>query len=104
MAMADPATMTNASIVKTYEANMARQYEINTALIEAGLGCMTGFDIRENPEAHPLIPEYLGLMDKARALSIEADLRYGPGLIGIENLVYVQGGRYRRKPIPRPGA
>lgn len=95
------ATMTNAAIVKAYEANSKRQLEINLLLIKAGHGSLRFSDMREDPSLHPLIPEYLRLTDEAYALQIEASLRYGPGLISISHLVVAQGGRYRRQCVDK---
>ncbi len=90
-------TMTNAQIVKAYERNGKRQTDLNDQFIKDGLGRMRLSEMRARPEMHRDIPEFLGLMDEAWALGIEAELRYGPGLIDVPQLVVAQGMRYRRK-------
>ncbi len=94
--MTDLARMTNTAIVKAYAANSKRQSKINKKLIDDGHGSVRFSDMRQDPSLHPLIPKYLELVDAAQDLRTEADMRYGPGLIGMDSLVIAQGGRYRR--------
>ena len=94
--------MTNAEIVKEHASNMEWQSDIARRMIDDGFGSLTPSKMREDPDCHPLAREALGSMDRCRALGIEADMRYGPGLIVIDHLVISQGKRYRRKPLPKP--
>lgn len=96
--MADPATMTNGAIGKEYSENCRQQSEINKKLIDDGYGSLRFSDMRKNPEVHPDVREYLALTDRAYLLGAEGDLRYGPGLFTMDQLIDAQGGRYRRKP------
>ncbi len=89
-------TRTNGQIVRAYEKAQARQSIINSKMITDGFGHLRPSDMRADPGVHPLAREMLSLFDDCRALGIEADLRYGPGLIVIEHLVTAQGAGYRR--------
>lgn len=92
----NPASMTNGKIVAEHARHSERQYEIATAMISDGSGHLRPSDMRADPDVHPLARENLALMDRCRALGIEADMRYGPGLIILEHLVTNQGKSYRR--------
>lgn len=93
----DPATMTNVQIARESDRILEREGEISKTLIEAGLGHIRPSDERADPDIHPIVPLHLALMDRQRALRIEAELRYGPGLITTSQLAMVKGSRgYRR--------
>lgn len=93
----DPATMTNAQIAREHERCIQRQGEISNAMVEAGLGHIRPSDERADPSIHPLVPEDLALMDRCRELRVEAELRYGPGLIHTGQIAEVRGAKgYRR--------
>lgn len=94
--MQDPATMTNNQIVKEYERHQNLQSKIAKAMIASGYGHLRPSDMRANPDVHPLARENLASMDRCRQLGIEADMRYGPGLIVMHHLTHSQGKAYRR--------
>lgn len=91
----DPATMTNAQIVKHYTRCQERDVAIARQMIADGFGNLRPSDMRTNPDVHPLARESLSLMARCAELSHEANQRYGPGLIVIEHLLS-QGKTYRR--------
>ena len=99
----DPATMTNAQIVKEHARHMERQSEVATRMIDDGFGSLRPSDMRKDPDCHPLARETLASFDRCRALGIEANMRYGPGLVGVRDLVVSQGKGYRRVRLPKPG-
>ena len=100
----NPASMTNGKIVTEHARHSERQSEIAAAMINDGFGHLRPSDMRDDPDVHPLARENLALMDRCRALGIEADMRYGPGLIILEHLVTSQGKRYRRIKSETKGA
>ena len=92
---AEVAEMSNREIVAEYRRRTQRQTGICDEMIADGAGHLTPSMMRDNPNVHPLAREDNMLRDRLRLLGVEADLRYGPGLFGIESLLS-QGGSYRR--------
>lgn len=92
----DPSGMTNAQILGEHERCVARQGVIGQQMIDDGFGNLRPSDMRADPDVHPLAAEDLELMDRCRALHIEAEYRYGPGLVVMSHLVHAQGKSYRR--------
>lgn len=92
----DPATMSNREIVAEYDRTTLRKSKIVDELIEDGFHDLRPSDMRANPDVHPLAREDLELSDRRFELRAEADKRYGPGLMLMDQLVAGQGGSYRR--------
>lgn len=92
----DPGTMYNRELVKAYSRAQTRQSEINQEMINDGFGRLKLSEMRINPDVHPLAREFMALIDECYRLGLEADLRYGPGLILIEHLLDALGPNYRR--------
>lgn len=91
----DPATMTNAQIVRESHKMADRSSTIAKTMIADGLGHIRPSDMRDNPNIHPLAREELAMMDRQRQLGIEASMRYGHGYVYIGQLLH-QGKSYRR--------
>ena len=89
-------TMSNAQLVKAYRKAETRQVDITMAMIADGCARLRPSGMRADPDVHPLAREYLALVEECCILGIEADLRYGPGLIVLDHLVTAHGARYRR--------
>ncbi len=89
-------TMSNRELVDLYTKVSVRQSEISNALIKDGQGRLRLSDMRSDTEIHPLASEYVTLTDEVRNIWDEAGIRYGPGLITLENLVIAMGPRYKR--------
>ncbi len=94
--MTDYAVFTNHGLAVAHRRIQTRQSKIAEEMIAGGFGHLRPSDMRKNPDAHPLAREALELFDEARAIRVEADLRYGPCLPDIGHLVIAQGGGYRR--------
>ena len=93
--MQEPATMTNGTILKEYERLLRRQSEIGDVLIAAGLGHTRPSDVRENPDLHPICPEYMEVLDRLYALRHEATRRTGHSSLAM-SFLGSQSKRYRR--------
>lgn len=77
--------LTKGQLVSRFELLQKRMSKLTDEFIESNLGHLRPSDMRLRPECK-LSCKYVKLLDEAQTLRIEAELRYGPGLLTVSQL------------------
>lgn len=85
-------TLTNTQLVRKHERLVKRMNKLTDKFINAGLGHLRPTDMRERPDCK-LSRQYIKLLDQCANIRIEAESRYGPGLMYVGQLLNVRRKR-----------
>jgi len=80
--------MTNTQIVRRAQALEVRISKLNNKICDLGFGYMPYSELRASAHQSTTIPKLIKLLDEKHALRMEADARYGPGLITVDQLIW----------------
>lgn len=80
-------TLCDRALVTRYRAVYVQLSKLSDLLVDMGYGDLKPSDMRALKEPPKTVVKYLRLIDEAAGLRLEAEFRYGPGLIRVEQLV-----------------
>lgn len=80
--------LTDKSLVKRHEALELRISKLVSTLCDNGFGHLKHSELRQLANPPKFVTKYIQLVDESVSLRMEAELRYGPGLITVRQLIY----------------
>lgn len=81
-------SLTDRALVTEYQRTHARIDKLETKIIDAGLGHLRPSDMRVMADPPKCIRDRMALVDRALDLRAEAERRYGPGMITVDQLIW----------------
>lgn len=85
--------MTNSELVRKFKALQKQSNKLVDKFINAGLGSLRLSDMRQRINKCPLSNKQIKLFDEMSDIRNEAELRYGPGFMFIDQLGRVKYGK-----------
>lgn len=92
-----PSDMSAREMQKEYQQIDDKQAKLTDKLIEAGFSRVTMSEISRRRNENPLFKEYAELSDRAKELTLEAEIRGGPGF-RVRDLTSKHTNPYAKKP------
>lgn len=81
-------SLTDRALVTEYQRTHARIDKLETKIIDAGLGHLRPSDMRVMTDPPKSIRDLMALAARAIELRFEAERRYGPGMITVDQLTW----------------
>jgi hypothetical protein len=86
VSLAQYTTWTNGRIKRRHKTLQAQTLKLVSALCDAGFGALKPNEMRVRRAESPLFDKYLTKCDEMSDLRSEAQMRYGPGFLYMEQL------------------